>query len=102
MAEIAGVTAPVTRIEDACALGESATRMGGHAIKSGSVDVVLAGGMVRMNTISTADVIDALAMAADSVFERRVGMIFPGAYALMMRSYLEEHGGSRRVSRSSR
>jgi len=57
--------------------------------------VVLVGGAERMTNIDTAAATDALAIAADDLYEIRAGMTFPGAYALMTRAYFEEFGGSR-------
>lgn len=95
MAEAAGVTAPATRYESACASGGVALRSGVEAVRSGAVDVVLVGGMERMHNVTTERATEGLAMAADDLYESRAGVTFPGAYALMARAYLEEFGGTR-------
>jgi acetyl-CoA C-acetyltransferase len=95
MAEAAGVSAPATRIESACASSGVATRMGYEKIKSGRADVVLVGGAERMTNLSTADGTEALAAAADALWEIRAGVTFPGAYSLMANRYFEEFGGER-------
>jgi acetyl-CoA C-acetyltransferase len=95
MAEMAGVTCPATRYEEACASGGVAVREAVRAVRSGEADVVLAGGVERMTNLSTADVTEGLAIAADNLYEIRAGITFPGAYALMERAYFEQFGGSR-------
>lgn len=95
MAEAAGVTAPATRYESACASGGVAVKTAVDQIRHGDADVVLAGGAERMNNLGTAGATDALSIAADDLWEVKVGMTFPGAYALMTRAYLDEFGGTR-------
>ncbi|MFB6266330.1 MAG: thiolase domain-containing protein [Halodesulfurarchaeum sp.] len=96
MADAAGVVgAETTRIESACASAGFAAAEGVRALRSGDVDVVLVGGMERMNNLETAETTDALARAADELYEVRAGMTFPGAYALMAQSYFHQYGGSR-------
>jgi acetyl-CoA C-acetyltransferase len=94
-AEAAGVHAPSTRIESACASSGAAVRQGVTLVQSGQADVVLVGGAERMTNLSTADATEALAAAADAVWEVRPGMTFPGAYALMTQAYFEQYGGTR-------
>jgi acetyl-CoA C-acetyltransferase len=95
MAEMAGLQCPATRYEEACASAGVAIREAVRTVRSGEADVVLAGGCERMTNLSTADVTEALATAADDLYEIRAGMTFPGAYALMARAYFEQFGGSR-------
>jgi acetyl-CoA C-acetyltransferase len=95
MADAAGIAAPATRFENACAAGGSAVRGAVQSIRSGAADVVLVGGVEKLTSLGTACSTAALGMAADDLFESRVGLTFPGAYALMARSYFEEHGGTR-------
>lgn len=95
MAEAAGVNIPATRYESACASGGVALRSGVEAVRTGTADVVLVGGMERMNNLSTDHATAGLAMAADDLYETRAGVTFPGAYALMARAYLDEFGGTR-------
>ncbi|WP_435335811.1 thiolase domain-containing protein [Haloarchaeobius sp. TZWWS8] len=94
-AEVAGTTAAATRFESACASGGVAMRAGVRAIRSGDADVVLVGGMERMSNVDVNEATDALALAADDLHERRVGMTFPAAYALLTEAYFREYGGSR-------
>ncbi|MFB6102202.1 MAG: thiolase domain-containing protein [Haloplanus sp.] len=95
MAEMAGLQCPATRYEEACASSGVAIREAVRSVRSGENDVVLAGGCERMTNLSTADVTEGLATAADDLYEIRAGITFPGAYALMERAYFERFGGSR-------
>ncbi len=94
-AEAAGVTAPATRIESACASSGSAVRHGANRIRNGDVDVVLVGGAERMTNRSTAETTAGLAAAADALWEINAGVTFPGAYSLMANRYFHEYGGTR-------
>ena len=96
MAEAAGIRAPATRYESACASAGVAVREAVRTIRAGDADVVLAGGMERMTNLETPAVTEGLAMAADDLFEVHAGVTFPGAYALLARAYFEAHGGTRR------
>ncbi|WP_254529197.1 thiolase C-terminal domain-containing protein [Natrinema gelatinilyticum] len=93
MAEAAGVRAPATRYESACASAGTAVREAVKRIRTGENDVLLVGGAERMNNLGTAGATEALAIAADDLWEVRAGMTFPGAYALMAQAYFDEFGG---------
>ena len=80
-----------TRIEDACASGGVALRQGVLAIASGEVDMVLVGGLEKMTDLPGAKVTDALALAADSLFEIPAGFTFPGFYAAMATAYIDQY-----------
>jgi acetyl-CoA C-acetyltransferase/acetyl-CoA acyltransferase len=95
MAEAVGLDVPATRYESACASSGAAVRDAVVRVRNGEADVVMVGGAERMTNIGTAGATDALAIAADDLWEVRAGMTFPGAYALMARSYFEQYGGSR-------
>ncbi|MBX0325559.1 thiolase domain-containing protein [Halomicroarcula sp. F13] len=96
MAESVGLAdRPATRHENACTSSGAAFREAVETIRAGSADVVLVGGAERMNNLGTAGATEALAIAADELFEVRAGVTFPGAYALMARAYFAEHGGDR-------
>ena len=95
MAEAAGLTCEATRFEVACASSGAAIRQAVLDVRSGRKDVVLVGGMERMNNMGTAGATEGLAIAADDLHEVRAGVTFPGAYALMARAYLDEFGGGR-------
>lgn len=80
-----------TRIEDACASGGVALRQGVLAIASGDADVVLVGGLEKMTDLPGPKVTDALALAADSLFEIPAGFTFPGFYAAMATAYINQY-----------
>jgi acetyl-CoA C-acetyltransferase len=94
MAEAAGVNAPATRFETACASSGAAFRNAVQRIRGGEADAILVGGMERMTNLTTAEATEALAIAADELWEVRAGVTFPGAYALMAQAYFEEYGGT--------
>ncbi len=94
MAEAAGVLAPATRYETACASSGAAVREAVMRLRNGENDVLLVGGAERMTNLGTAGATEALAIAADDLWEVRAGMTFPGAYALMAQAYFEEFGGT--------
>lgn len=93
MAEMAGIRAPATRFESACASSGVAVRQAVKDIRNGEADVILVGGAERMTNLGTAGATKALSIAADELFEIRAGMSFPGAYALMAQAYFSEYGG---------
>jgi acetyl-CoA C-acetyltransferase len=95
MAEMAGIRAPATRFESACASSGVAVREAVKDIRNGEADVILVGGTERMTNLGTAGATKALSIAADELFEIRAGMNFPGAYALMAQAYFSEYGGDR-------
>lgn len=93
MAEAVGVDAPATRYEAACASSGVAVAEAVKDIRNGERDVVLVGGAERMTNLGTAGATEALAIAADDLWEVKAGMTFPGAYALMANAYFSEYGG---------
>ncbi|WP_267643056.1 thiolase domain-containing protein [Haloarchaeobius amylolyticus] len=95
MAEAVGVDAPATRYEAACASSGVAVREAVKNIRNGETDVILVGGAERMTNLGTAGATEALAIAADDLWEVKAGMTFPGAYALMANAYFSEYGGTR-------
>ncbi len=95
MAEAAGVQAPATRFESACASSGAAVREAVKRIRTGENDVLLVGGTERMTNLGTAGATEALAIAADDLWEVRAGTTFPGAYALMAQAYFDAFGGDR-------
>ncbi|WP_435360725.1 thiolase domain-containing protein [Haloarchaeobius sp. DFWS5] len=95
MAEACGVDAPATRYEAACASSGVAVREAVKNVRNGEKDVILVGGAERMTNLGTAGATEALAIAADDLWEVKAGMTFPGAYALMANAYFSDYGGSR-------
>ncbi len=93
MADWVGLTPrPATRIEDACASSGVALRQGVMAIASGFHDVVLVGGIEKMNNLPIADITEALATAGDILYEIPAGFTFPGFYAAMASAYMHRYG----------
>jgi acetyl-CoA C-acetyltransferase len=94
-AEALGVQAPATRYESACASSGVALRQAVRDVRNGEADVLVVGGSERMTNLSTAGSTEALAIAADELYEVRAGVTFPGAYAMMATAYFEQFGGTR-------
>ena len=83
------------RIESACASGGATIRQAILAIESGAADAVLAGGVELMSVADIEHVTDALANAADDIYENEQGLTFPGIYVLMARRYMHEFDATR-------
>src|SRR5262249_37346390 len=65
------------------------------AVASGLYDVVLVGGVEKMNTVDTPRVTELLAQAADWETEAKVGATFPSMFALMAQRHMHEYGTRR-------
>jgi acetyl-CoA C-acetyltransferase len=95
MADWVGLTPrPAVRIEDACASSGVALRQGLMAVASGFHDMVLIGGIEKMNNLPIAEVTEALATAGDTLYEIPAGFTFPGFYAAMASAYMHKYGAS--------
>ena len=81
---------PVRRVENACASSGFALRDAWMAIKSGQADVVVAGGIEKMNDLTPERKRFWLGVSGDTEWERLAGLTFPGTYALMARRYFHE------------
>ncbi|MCK4754374.1 MAG: thiolase domain-containing protein [Calditrichia bacterium] len=84
---------PAAHVESACASGGIAVRQGYIEVASGVSDIVLAGGVEKMN--DGADVTFALATASDQEYEAFHGVTFPGLYAMIARAHMEKYGTTR-------
>ena len=94
MADYLGIApVPATRVESACASGGAAIRPAYFEIASGASDIVLAGGVEKMN--DGADATTALATAADQEWEAYHGITFPGLYALIAKAHMHQFGTTR-------
>ncbi len=94
MADYLGTpSVPAMRVESACCSGGMAFRAGFFEVASGHTDVVLVGGVEKMN--DGADVTYALATAADQEYEVYQGVTFPGLYALIARAHMHAYGTTR-------
>ena len=85
---------PVRRVENACASSGFALRDAWMAIKSGQADIVVAGGIEKMNDLSAERKRFWLGVSGDTEWERLAGLTFPGTYALMARRHFYEHDSS--------
>jgi acetyl-CoA C-acetyltransferase len=83
---------PATRVEAACASGSLALREAYLAIRSGTMDIVVAGGVEKMTDVSTSSATITLMGAGDQDWEAFKGVTFPGLYALMARRHMMEYG----------
>ncbi len=94
MADYLGQTPiPSTHVESACASGGAAFRLAFMEVASGISDIVLAGGVEKMN--DGADVTYALSTAADQEYEVFQGITFPGLYAMIARAHMHKYGTTR-------
>ncbi len=94
LCDYAGLT-PVaaTRVESACASGGAAFRAGYLEVASGASDLVLVGGIEKMN--DGADATYCLATAADQEYEVYHGVTFPGLYAMIAHAHMARYGTTR-------
>lgn len=94
MADYLGVKGiPATHVESACASGGIAIRQAIFEIASGESEIILAGGVEKMN--DGADASYALATAADQDYEAFHGVTFPGLYAMIARAHMHKYGTTR-------
>jgi acetyl-CoA C-acetyltransferase len=94
MADYLGMAGiPATRVESACASGGVAVRQAIFEVASGASDIVLAGGVEKMN--DGADATYALATASDQEYEAYHGVTFPGLYAMMAKAHMHKYGTTR-------
>ena len=83
---------PATRCEGACASGSLAFREGFLSIASGMNDIVIIGGIEKMNDVGGSAATETLATAADQEWEAFFGVTFPGLYAMIALRHMHEYG----------
>ena len=83
---------PSTRVEGACASGGLAVRQGYLSIASGMNDIVVVGGIEKMNDVGGNDATATLATAADQEWEAFFGATFPALYAMIATRHMHEYG----------
>ena len=83
---------PSTRVEGACASGGLAARLGYLTIASGMHDIVVVGGIEKMNDVAGTSATETLATAADQEWEAFFGATFPGLYAMIATRHMHEYG----------
>ena len=94
MADYLGVKGiPAAHVESACASGGVSLRQAIFEVASGASEIVLAGGVEKMN--DGADVTYALATASDQDYEAFHGITFPGLYAMIARAHMHKYGTTR-------
>lgn len=81
---------PTTRIENACAASGYAFRQALTAVRSGMVDVALAGGYEVMTDTSADQTKWWLGVSGETEWERISGTTFAGVYAQMASAHLDE------------
>ena len=81
-----------TRVESACASGGVALRAGFIEVASGFNDIVLVGGVEKMNDVGGDESTYALAAASDQEWEAFNGVTFPGLYAMMAIAHMHKYG----------
>ena len=84
---------PATHVESACASGGVSVRQAFFEVASGASEIVLAGGVEKMN--DGADTTYALSTAADQEYEVFHGITFPGLYAMIARAHMHKYGTTR-------
>jgi acetyl-CoA C-acetyltransferase len=83
---------PTTRIENACAASGYAFRQAVTAVRSGMVDVALAGGYEVMTDTSADQTKWWLGVSGETEWERISGTTFAGVYAQMASAHMQEYG----------
>ncbi|MHB8586869.1 MAG: thiolase domain-containing protein [Thermoplasmatota archaeon] len=86
---------PAQRVENACASSGFAFRNAVMAVRSGEVDVALAGGIEIMNDLAPVHQRYWLGVSGDTLWERLAGATFPGVYALLAQRHMHEFGTKR-------
>ena len=82
-------------VETACSSGASAFRQALMAVASGDIDTAIAVGAEKMTDAPAEEITAELAAAADSEYERDMGISFTAMNAMLMRRYMHEYGWKR-------
>jgi acetyl-CoA C-acetyltransferase len=91
LSELFNINCPIYRVEAACASGGLAFQLANEYLKSNKDKTVLVLGVEKMTDVNGALITKGLATAA-SDDEQKVGLTFPGVYALMAMYYLSKYG----------
>lgn len=83
---------PTTRVENACASSGYALRQAVGAVRSGMVDLALAGGYEVMTDTSADQSRWWLGVSGETEWERTSGTTFAGVYAQMASAHMEAYG----------
>ncbi|MBA7710985.1 hypothetical protein ES703_119935 [subsurface metagenome] len=84
---------PATRTEGACASSTLSLRDAAFSIASGFYDIVLVGGVEQMSKRTTGEITEGLTMAG-LPYEWKVGLPYPGYFAILAMSYFGKYGGT--------
>lgn len=90
IAEIYGVNIPVFRVESACASGGMAFNLGHTYLEANPNKKIIVVGAEKMTDVMPEEITEGLSSAASGA-EQEAGLTFPGLYALMARTYLDEY-----------
>ena len=82
-------------VETACSSGASSFRQALMAVASGDIDTAIAVGAEKMTDAPAEEITAELASAADSEYERDMGVSFTAMNAMLMRRYMSEYGWQR-------
>jgi len=85
-------TIPTTRFENACATSHAAFRHAVMEIAAGVSDIVLVGGGERILHVPTDAATEYFAYCSDASWEQKVGLTFPGVFALIARAHMDKYG----------
>ena len=94
-AGLADLHLPATRVEAAGASGGLAFRQAVQAIRSGSADLVVVGGMEKMTDVSDADAAAISASGIDQEWEHFFGATDAAVHALLTKRHMHVHGTTR-------
>ncbi len=83
---------PTTRFETACASSHAAFRHAVMEVAAGVSDIVMVGGAERVLNVPTAESTEYFAHASDASWEQRLGLTFPGVFALIARAHMARYG----------
>jgi len=86
---------PAIRVESACASGGVAVRQGYLSIASGMNNIVVVGGIEKMNDVGGTAATGTLVTAADQEWEAFFGATFPGIYAMLATRHMYDYGTTR-------
>lgn len=87
---IPGMHIPIIRIETACASGGVALNQAKYCLSH--YENVLIVGVEKMTGVNLMPITDSIAMAEDCQFDKKNGLIFPAAYALIAQCYMSKYG----------
>lgn len=83
---------PVINVENACASGSTAFNQAWLAVASGLYDVALALGVEKLYCGDLGKSLHALSTSSDVEIEGKMGIFFPGIYALRVKEHMAKYG----------